>query len=450
MTEKTIQTAIYLRVSSDKQVQEGDSLQAQRAALIDYVRHHEDIHLVGEYMDDGVSGTKEDRDELQRMMDDVRAGKINLILCTKLDRIYRSIRHYLNFQDVLDKAGANWLAIWEPIYDTSTPQGRLIINQMMSIAQFEAENTGQRIRQVQAYKVTQGEVITGSAPAGYRIEGKRLVPSETADSVRAMFETYSRTGSLHVTMRETEHMPGLPRTGGAFKNILTNPIYTGAYRGNPDFCPPLISKDLFDDVQKQLGMNIKKSRKNDYIFSGILVCAHCGRHLGGNTRKRIRGNCVTVNHQYRCPKAYSPIRQCDNRKLVTETALEKYLIARLRPDIESLILSAQAEEAPAKDNSARIKAVEKKLSRLKDLYLAELITMDEYRADREELTAELEELKAQAPEPPRDTAALQAILDGGIETMYWEFTPTEKRQFWRGIFKEIRFDSSRNYIKKYL
>ena len=175
---------IYMRVSSDKQAQEGDSIPAQRDAIRRYIDNSQDMILAGEYLDDGISGTKEDRDELQRMMSDVRAGKLDMILVTKLDRLYRSIRHYLNLQDTLDKCGVNWRAIWEPVYDTSTPQGRLIINQMMSIAQFEAENTGQRIRQVQAYKVSKGEVISGQTPVGYKIVNKHLVPDENAHIVR--------------------------------------------------------------------------------------------------------------------------------------------------------------------------------------------------------------------------------------------------------------------------
>jgi DNA invertase Pin-like site-specific DNA recombinase len=142
--------AIYMRVSTDKQAQEGDSIPAQRDALLKYINTHDDMILAGEYLDDGISGTRSDRDELCRMLDDVQAGKVDLILVTKLDRLYRSIRHYLNMMEQLDKAGVGWLAIWEPIYDTTTPQGRLIVNQMMSIAQFEAEQTGQRVRQVLA------------------------------------------------------------------------------------------------------------------------------------------------------------------------------------------------------------------------------------------------------------------------------------------------------------
>ena len=103
-------TAIYLRVSTDKQAQEGDSIPAQRDALKKYVKEHNYI-LVGEYLDDGISGTKEDRAEFQRMMEDVKRGLIELILVTKLDRIHRYIRNFLNMQDTLDKYNCDWLAI---------------------------------------------------------------------------------------------------------------------------------------------------------------------------------------------------------------------------------------------------------------------------------------------------------------------------------------------------
>lgn len=129
-----IKAALYLRVSSERQSKEGDSIPAQREALRKYAKEREYI-IAGEYIDDGVSGTKADRDELMRLLEDVKSGKVNLILVTKLDRLYRNIKHYLNMMDVLDKHGVGWTAIQEPIYDTTTPQGRLIVNQMMSIAQ---------------------------------------------------------------------------------------------------------------------------------------------------------------------------------------------------------------------------------------------------------------------------------------------------------------------------
>ena len=158
-----------MRVSTNRQAQEGESIPAQREALNEYVRKHPGLIVVGEYVDDGISGTKYDRDEFQRMLSDVENGKIDIILVTKMDRLHRSLKNFLVMQDILDKHDCNWLAIWETMYDSSTPQGRMIINTMVNLAQFEAEQTGQRIRQVFAYKSQQGEVLSGKVPLGYKI-----------------------------------------------------------------------------------------------------------------------------------------------------------------------------------------------------------------------------------------------------------------------------------------
>ena len=123
-------TALYIRVSSDKQAREGDSVPAQLDALRKYATEH-NLHVYREYIDDGISGTKySQRDELQALLDDVRAGHIELIIFTKLDRWFRSVRHYTHTQEILDAHNVGWLAIWEPIYDTTTHQGRLIVNRL--------------------------------------------------------------------------------------------------------------------------------------------------------------------------------------------------------------------------------------------------------------------------------------------------------------------------------
>ena len=277
--------ALYIRVSSDKQVKEGDSIPAQREALRKYAKEHNFL-IAGEYIDDGISGTKySQRDELQRLLDDVAAGKIDLIAFTKLDRWFRSVRHYTATQAILDKYNVGWTAIWEPIYDTTTPQGRLIVNQMMSIAQFEAENTGQRIRQVQAYKLAQKEVISGSTPPGYSIENKHLVPNANAVNVLEVFETYSRTGSLNETLRRSAGLSGIPQGKNTLKRMLQNVIYIGKHPSGVDsFCDPIVPTALFEDVQRKLAMNIKSSQKELYIFSGCLP----GLSVRGYGRSRSR------------------------------------------------------------------------------------------------------------------------------------------------------------------
>ena len=125
-----VRVGIYCRVSTDQQVRDGDSIQAQLSALRIYAKEH-DYEIAGEYVDDGISGTLlAERDELQKLLDDVKQKKVDLILFTRLDRWFRSIRHYLNTQEVLDKYNVPWRAIWES-FETQTPQGRFMVNQTL-------------------------------------------------------------------------------------------------------------------------------------------------------------------------------------------------------------------------------------------------------------------------------------------------------------------------------
>lgn len=434
-------TAIYMRVSTAVQAEQGDSIPAQRDALRKYIDSKPDLVFVGEYLDDGISGTKDDRDELIRMLDDVKEGKIDLILVTKLDRLYRNLRHYLNLQDTLDKHGVNWIAIWETMYDTTTPQGRLIISQMMSIAQFEAENTGSRIRQVQAYKVSQGEVISGTAPAGYKIENKHLVPDENAPVIREVFETFARTGMLYETSRKYSEYPFIPNSGYGFKQLLKNRKYIGEFRGNKNYCEPIVDRDLFDRVQLELSRNIKKSQKRVYIFSGLLKCAECGKVMVGNYfNRKHRGRTEKVK-RYRCAYCWcKPVRMCDNKKNISELSLEKYLLANIRPLITELIYTV--EEQPVKDNKSKIASIQRKIDRLKELYINELISLDEYKRDKEQFQKDIQALYS--PRAQSNHADLKKLLATDFETLYASFTEQEKRFFWRSIIRDITFGKNRD------
>lgn len=111
--------ALYCRVSSLKQVREGDSLDAQISALRNYVAEHNYLVNAGEYIDDGISGTKfDERDDLQRLLRDVEDGKIDIILVCRIDRWFRSVRHYTATQEILDKNNVGWLAIMAQLFST--------------------------------------------------------------------------------------------------------------------------------------------------------------------------------------------------------------------------------------------------------------------------------------------------------------------------------------------
>ena len=428
-------TAIYMRVSTAAQAQEGDSIPAQRQALRQYIDEHDDMVFVGEYLDDGISGTKMDRDELQRMLGDVENGLIDTILVTKMDRLHRSLRNFLNMQEILDRHNCTWLAIWEPMYDTSTAQGRMIINTMMSLGQFEVENTAQRIRSVFEYKAMQGEVLSGHQPFGYSIVDKHLVPNEDAEKVRRIFSYFDTTGSLRRTANFATSI-GVPRTDGHIKSMLKNEKYIGRYRGNDNYCPAIIDPGLFNEVQRKIPINVKKNTDRVYIFSGLMVCPICGGKMAGHMvyqYKIIDGKRKMVGKEkgYMCTRAGRPPKPC-----ATVQYLERKVEETMVSHIKEYFVEYEARQKPAEDHSARRRAIQNRLNRLKDLYLNELLTLDEYKADRAALEAQLAEIPTDAPKT--DLSRAKMILSGNLREIYADLNETEKRYLWRSVVREIR------------
>lgn len=429
--------ALYARVSTDAQVREGDSIQAQLAALREYAQKHNYI-IAGEYVDDGISGTLlAERDELQRLLEDVKEGKIDLLLFTRLDRYFRNVRHYLNTQNILDKYGVTWRAIWEN-FETETPGGRLMITQMLGFAQFEAENTALRINRVFDFKKTQHEVLSGKVPFGYSIVDKHLVPNEDAELVRKVFDLYVKTGNICEVMRLTQGQ-GMPKTQRAFKALLKNRKYIGEAYGDPEYFTPIIDRETFDNVQRLLSMNIKKSQKYTYIFSGLTYCKDCGRKMTGTT-DRYKGKRYPL---YRCMYHYRPLPVCGNSKSLNERKLEEYLVKNL----ENLVFTdiAVKDKEGIVDYKKLIEATEKKMLRLKDLYVNELIGLDEYRKDLEEYQRQIAEYKNElSKNQSAGRDKVKELIGTNLTDWYWTLDASEKRVLWRGVIKEIRFGSDKS------
>ena len=429
--------ALYMRVSTSEQAQEGDSIPAQREALNKYVKDNK-LKLVGEYIDGGTSGTKADREELQRLLDDIRADKIDRILFTKLDRWFRSVRHYTATQEILDKHKTTWTAIWEPIYDTSTPSGRLIVNQMMSIAQFEAENTSLRIRQVFDYKLHQKEVTTGNQPFGFSIKDKHLVPNEDAEKVRKIFDYYLETGSLYQTWGYASSI-GYSRAQSTLRSMLTTEKYVGRHKGVEGFCPAIVDPEVFEEVQRRLSMNIKCDAKITYIFTGLCKCAECGSSLGAY-RNRCTGKNGQIwrNSYYRCCKYYKrDLAGCTNKTSISERNLENQLLTHIRPEAQTFIQQVESTQKETRNVEKEIAALQKKIERLTDLYVNELIDMDKYKADRQQFLDEIDRLQQDTVSAPSlEAAKIAAEFD--FERLYPTLSKEEKRLFWRSIIKEIK------------
>lgn len=442
-----IRTAIYIRVSTDQQAREGDSLREQEETLIAYIRDHEDMVHAGTYIDEGISGQKLDREEFQQLMRDVQDRKIDQIIFTKLDRWFRSLRHYLNTQAVLDKYGVSWKAVHQPYFDTSTAYGRAFVSQSMTWAELEAQNTSDRIKNVFSSKIRNGEVVSGRQPLGYKIEGKRLVVDpDTAPIAISIFQHYRATSSLTSTQKYMASI-GLIRSQASIKSMLRCTKYIGMHRDNPDYCPAIISRDLFDFVQRALSRNVKSgSSKHDYVFSGLVVCAECGRVMSGcqNASYRISGTARRIYKypSYRCRYGAKHV-SCDNVKVVKEAVVERYLLSRVRADLERYLADCEQCAAPIRRVGNQRAALEKKVDKLKTLYLNDLITLDEYKADRARYLDEIEKLSEEPA--PKDLSGIRELLNMNFEEIYPTLSVEERRELWRSIIKEIRVDHNKQY-----
>ncbi len=447
----SIRVAIYARVSTERQVKEGDSIQAQLKALQEYINGNEDYLLVGEYVDNGISGQKsEERDNLQRLLNDIENDRIDLVLFTKLDRWFRSMRHYVNTQAILDEHKTAWKAIWEN-YDTTTPQGRLIISQMLSIAQFEAENTTQRINAVFDFKVQRGEVLSGKQPMGFDIIDKKLVPNQDAPAILKAFEVYASTGKLTKAISIFESMTGREiKTIKNFTLLLKNEKYMGKFRGNTDYCTPIVSKELFENVQRILDARPSHQRYHDHIFSGLLYCAECGKKMSVcKYLRQIKHGSYYVT-QYYCNEHKKRHGTCSNKSTIVENKLEEYLLDTIKGEVTYIFGEKQDDSDKIKSDEIQreIQNTQQKLKRLKDLYIIGDFDISDYISKKSVLENELkvleDELKESKSVLPNEYA--EAILIGNPRMIYDALESNEEKKiFWANLIKRIWMNKDREF-----
>lgn len=416
-------TAIYLRVSSEYQAREGESLEYQRRTLMHHIKKHPDLVFVGEYMDDGISGTKfSQRDELQRMLHDVEEGKIDLIIFTKLDRFFRSVRHLMNTLDYLDRKGVEWNAI-EENHNNSTPTGKLALTIMGAFSEMEANMGSIRVKDAFANKLAKGEWLNSHPPFGYMIKDKKAVPDpQKVSIVKALFHDYIKHGSIFKLIRDHSH-EGVPTTQKGMKHILSNRAYIGEAHGRKDFLEPIIDRGTFDNVQRMLQMNVKASVKYTYLFSGLMICPVCGHKLTASTYKK-------KYQRYTC--RYHSTGRCEYNHVVYEMVVERHLMETYKKDLEQRYL--QLKTIKKTDNTSKINSIYRKMDRLKDLYVNDLIDLETYKADLNKYKDELESLEKPVE---ANTEQIEKLMQMNVYDIYWTLSREQKRRLWRMMIKSI-------------
>ena len=441
--------ALYIRVSTSEQVVNGLSLEAQREALENYAKER-GYNIVDVYADEGITARKKlsNRKELQRLLEDVKNDKIDLILVTKLDRWFRNIKDYYQVQDILEAHNCNWRTIFEN-YDTSTASGRLHINIMLSVNQDECDRTSERIKAVFEHKRENKEVCSGSVPYGYYIdENKHLqIDEEKAKEIQDAYNYYELHNNMMQTRNYLSDKYGYI-TYSATRRRLTHEAYIGTINGIKDFCPAIISEKQYNNVQRLISMNKKqykpKAPQEEYIFSGMLRCKLCGSVLNSN---RMLKNGVPYK-LYRCRK-FKREKSCSNKYPIPETILEKYLLENIKKELEKYKISFEIKKSEKNKSQLKNDLVKcrNRLEKLKDLYLDSLIDKTSYRAEYARLNANILKLENEIEENHDiDVKMIENILEMDFETVYHTLEPNEKRYIWQSVIDYIEIGTNRNDI----
>ena len=311
-----IRCAIYTRKSSDEGLeQEFNSLDAQREACEAYIvsqRHAGWIGLADMYDDGGLSGGTMERPALKRLLEDIKAGRVQIVVVYKVDRLTRSLADFAKIVDILDAHNASFVSVTQQ-FNTTTSMGRLTLNMLLSFAQFEREIASERIRDKIAASKRKGMWMGGNVPLGYDVKDRKLIVNATeATTVRLIFQRYAELGSVALLKAELDRLGvvskrregaggclagGKPFSRGALYLLLQNRIYRGeimhqdaAYPGQHE---AIVDAELWQIVQDKLAANRRERSLSagaaaPSLLAGLIVDADGERMTPTHAAKRSK------------------------------------------------------------------------------------------------------------------------------------------------------------------
>jgi len=415
---KTInKVAIYVRVSTTNQAEEGYSIDEQKDKLTSYCQI-KDWNVYKVYTDGGFSGSNTERPALEKLIKDAKNKKFDTVLVYKLDRLSRSQKDTLYLiEEIFIKNGIEFLSLQEN-FDTSTPFGKAMIGLLAVFAQLEREQIKERMQLGKLGRAKAGKSMMWARTSyGYdyhRDTGTMTINELEAIAIRDIFESY--LNGMSVTKIRDMLNDKYPKTPNwhyrIVRGILANPVYCGynqykghVFLGNHE---PIITEEVFNETQEELKIRQQTALEKfnprpfraKYMLSGIAQCGYCGAPLAitfGTIRKD-----GTRNIRYQCknrfPRAtkgvtvYNDNKKCDSG-FYEKTDIEKYVIeqiCKLQHD-EKYVEELFADHGPSVDRVACQKQIDlltNKISRLNDLYIDDRITLEELQTKSSEFSSQ--------------------------------------------------------------
>lgn len=448
------QTGIYIRVSTEDQARDGFSISAQKEKLTKYAEINDWV-LFDYYIDDGISGKNiKDRPEMQRLLDDIKAGNVQNVLVYKLDRLTRSLFNLMELIQVFEQHHCALNSQTERL-DTSNAVGRMFVKIIGTFAEFERENLAERVSFGYEEKTRQGNYTNTNGVFGYDyVAGEqRLVVNEIeACFVRRIYDLYLKGSSFYKIAGIFNSEGVSTKRGGKWapstiRSILTNPLYIGRVRygvskklqtrsfeqvGND--IPLIMEEEVWQQVQRSIA--IRKHNKvrrypsqNSYFFS-VMECQYCGSKLVARQQMQHGTTYIT----YTCKKHRE--HECSARgfsHLKMETAFTLYLSRLSR-----MMGTSDLMEAKQKTNMHQQKYVgelsklDKRKQVLRTHFIHEQLSLQDYQLmmRQVEMTERSvrEKLSADSIEESISFAAVSDIISD-LKLNWLYLTKEEKHQF---------------------
>lgn len=454
--DKILRCAIYIRVSTEEQHLNGLSLPAQKQALTEFANAN-NYNIVGYYADEGISARKsmKYRKGLLQLLEDVKKDKIDMILVTKLDRWFRNIKDYNITEEILQAHHCYWKTIYEN-YDSSTANGQMVINIMLSVNQAECDRTSERIKAVLDYKRSIGEVTSGKCACyGYKVLNNRLVKDEAVshiveDAYRHYFTCYSIRSTIKFL--NEKYGPDAP-TEHKIDRLFKNETYAGKDKDNLNYCEPYITLDEFNKIQ-QISVTKVYSAGNyePYIFSSLIKCPWCGNNYTGYRKKqKLKNGGESIYIKYRCGNKFGR-HSCAH---LSEQKVEEYMITHVTSRLEQELADIEFKNSQRSKKHDNRDAIQKEIERLNLLFQKGRITEKYYDEQYEILDKKLslceQEEKCISIEAYRD---LIKAFSGNWQDLYLNLDKAHKQAFWKSTIKDIQIDKEThricgfNFLKK--
>lgn len=430
-----MQVAIYTRVSTKKQVEEGFSLEAQKDRLTKLCEINGDI-VYKIYSDEGKSGKDTNRPELQKLLVDAKKRAFNKVLVMKLDRISRSISDLEKIVTILKENDIEFESASEKL-DTSSSMGMMFIRLLGVFAQFERERIQERINDTFTDMIDKGRSITGSPPYGYLVgeDKKLIIDKEKQPIIEDFYNTFEINNSIRKTAIIMNKKYNISRYIKEWKKLLKNEWYYGKYRDNDNYFPSLIEKERWLKLNEILTTkNIKTTSTGiTYLFSGLIKCPHCGNRFKAIKDSRCK---TEIRASYYCGKGVDKLCYVHS-KSIRQSIIENYLLnnlEKLLDNIEKEYITTYTEEV-IKSNEKKINSIKEEISRLDYMFLKNRISQDDYDKEYTLLEKKLEKEKNKLPKK-----ITPVKLETNWKEIYNKLTDENKRRFWRNIIDHIEID----------